>query len=141
MTHLALPQQTLFEHEMLAHITSEMRTAIAARNLSRLHAVTLRFQEHLNRMLALEEEDGYMSAVLESHPEVRDEIELRQREHNCFRMALTRILRRWPRAAEIDGATIRKVSYELLTLLEKLDEHTTREIHLLERALLDNSSR
>jgi hypothetical protein len=140
MTHLALPQQTLFEHEVLAHITSEIRTAIAARSLPRLHAVTLRFHERLNRMLALEEEHGYMSGALESHPGLRDEIELLQREHNCFRMALSRILTRWPRAAETDGATIRKVSHDLLTLLEKLDEHTTREIHLLERALLDNSS-
>lgn len=136
MTHLAISQQVLLEHETLARITSEVRAAVFARDLARLRSVLLAFAEHLERTLVLEEEDGYMVAVLEPHPELRDDIELLRREHTCFRMSVDRLLTRLDSVAAVDAATCRKVSHDLLALLQKLDEHTAKEIGLLEQALL-----
>lgn len=138
MTRLAIPPQALFEHEMLASISSELRTAVFSRNVACLHTITLAFQDHLNRMLALEEEGGFLATMLASHPEHRDDVELLVREHHCFRMAVERILAHWPSSLATDDPATLKTSRDLLSLLEMLDEHNAREVDLLSRAMVGN---
>ncbi len=140
MTRLAIPPQALFEHEMLASITSELRTAIFSRNVDRLRTMTLAFQDHLHRMLSFEEQGGFISIVLESRPDFRDDVDLLLREHDCFRMSAKRILARLPGSLATDDAAIRKTSRDLLMLLEKLDEHNTREVDLLASAVVGDEA-
>jgi hemerythrin-like domain-containing protein len=86
----------------------------------------------------LEEEDGYMAVVLAERPELTDEVEALRLEHEQFRRTLNRILARLRRVEPTDHATFAKISDDLLALLDKLDEHSRKEIGLLQHALLED---
>ncbi|MBI3839522.1 MAG: hemerythrin domain-containing protein [Planctomycetia bacterium] len=147
MDHLAIPQQVLVEHQTLAYVTSALRATIGwkfqgadlSRKLSSLRFVGQSFQRHLKHLMELEEEDGYMSVVLAERPELTDEVEALRQEHDRFRKALSRILRRLRRVEPTDHAAFAKISDDLLALLEKLDEHSRRETDLLQHALLEDN--
>ena len=144
MDHLAIPQQVLIEQQTLAYVTSALRATIGwkfqgsnlTRKLSSLLFVGQSFQRHLKRLIALEEEDGYMSVVLASRPELSAEVDALRREHNQFRTGVSRILTRIRRLTPTDHEGFAKTSAELLELLERLDEHGKKETDLLQEALL-----
>lgn len=145
-THLALPQQVLVENQTLAFVTSALRSTIGwkfqgsdlSRKLSSLLFVLQSFQRHLKRLMSLEEEEGYMSVVLNSRPELHEEVEALRREHDEFRAATARILARLRRLAPTDHQGFAKASEKLLALLDKLDAHSKKEIDLLQEALLQD---
>src|SRR5260370_35079482 len=76
MGHHDLAQQTLVENGMLMLIREGLRNTLAwsvqdagiPRKLSTLRFITQSFQRHLERVLALEEHDGYMDLVLHESP-------------------------------------------------------------------------
>jgi hemerythrin-like domain-containing protein len=86
--------------------------------------------------MALEEEEGYMSVVLASRPELHAEVEGLRLEHDQFRSGVARILSRIRRVAPTDHAAFAKTSAELLALLDRLDAHGQKETDLLQEALL-----
>ena len=71
MAHQDIAQQTLLEHGMLNHLTDALRSVIDwkfqgddfSRKLSTLRFIAQSFQRHLERLMALEEYDGYMDMV------------------------------------------------------------------------------
>jgi hypothetical protein len=144
MDHLASGQQLLVEHQTLGHITSALRATIGwkypATNLSRklesLRFVGESFKRHLKHLMELEEQGGYMSVVVTSRPESKEEVEKLQGEHAQFRKSLTRILARLRAVAPADRDTLESISQDLLGLLEQLDAHGKREVDLLQDALL-----
>jgi uncharacterized coiled-coil protein SlyX len=144
MDHHAIPQQVLNEHQTLAFVISALRSTIGwkyqgadlTRKLASLQFVGQSFQRHLKHLMALEEEDGYMSVVLASRPELSDEVTALWAEHDEFRRTLNRILNRLRRIEPTDHATFSIVSEEFLAMLEKLDQHSRRETDLLQEALL-----
>jgi hemerythrin-like domain-containing protein len=141
---LAMAQQVLVEHQTLAYVTSALRHTIGwkhqatdlSRKLESLQFVGQSLQRHMKRLLALEEEDGYMSAVLASRPELTDEVEALRQEHGQFRKGLSGILARLRRVQPTDHLTVAKISEDLLVLLQKLDEHSHKETGLIQHALL-----
>jgi len=142
--HIAISEQVLVEHEILAHITSALRATIGwkyqgadlTRKIGSLRFVGQSLQRHLKHLTGLEEEDGYMSVILESHPELNDEVEALRQEHGQFRKGLSRILTRLHLVQPTDDLTLAKVSEDLLALLKKLDEHSHKETGLIQHALL-----
>jgi hypothetical protein len=83
-----------------------------------------------------EERDGYMSVILESHPELSDEVEALRQEHGQFRKGMNRILTRLRLLKPTDHLTLAKITEDLLALLSKLDEHSHKETGLIQHALL-----
>jgi hypothetical protein len=142
--HHAIPQQVLVEHQTLAFITSALRSTIGwkyqgadlSRKLASLQFVGQSFQRHLKHLMALEEEDGYMSVVLASRPELSEEVAKLREEHDHFRRGVSRVLSRLRRVTPTDHAAFAAVSEEMLALLEKLENHSRRETDLLQEALL-----
>ena len=146
MDHLAIPQQVLVEHQTLAYVTSALRATMGwkyqgtdlSRKLSSLRFVGQSFQRHLKHLMELEEEDGYMAVVLADRPELTDEVEALRQEHDQFRKSLNRILARLRRVAPTDHEAFTKISDDLSGLLGKLDQHSRKEIDLLQHALLED---
>jgi hypothetical protein len=142
--HLAISEQVLVEHKILSHITSALRATIGwqyqradlTRKIGSLRFVGQSLQRHLKHLMGLEEEDGYMTVILESHPELSDEIEALRQEHGHFRKGLARILTRLRRIQATDHVALAKTSDLLLALLEKLDEHSHKETGLIQHAYL-----
>ena len=71
-----IAEQTRVEQELLRHVMEGLRLSTtwqvlgpdASRKLSTLRFVTGSFQRHLERLLALEEYDGFMDKVLACAP-------------------------------------------------------------------------
>lgn len=146
MDHRDIPEQVLIEHEILALVMGGLRTTIGwkhqgadlSRKLESLRFVGQSFQRHLKRLLALEENDGYMSVVVASRPELNDEVQALRQEHDEFRKGLNRILTRLRVVQPTDHLTFAKISEELVALLEKLEKHNHKEAGLIEHALLQD---
>jgi hypothetical protein len=142
--HLAISEQVLVEHKILSHITNALRATIGwkyqradlTRRIGSLRFVGQSLQRHLKHLMGLEEEDGYMTVILESHPELSDEIESLRQEHGQFRKVLARILTRLRLIPATDHLALAKISERLLALLEELDAHSHKETGLIQHALL-----
>ncbi len=144
MDHKDIQQQVLIEQATLAHIVSALRTTLGwkvreydfSRKLSSLLFVCESFQRHLKRLLRLEQSEGYMAEVLDSRPELSDEVRGLRRQHTEFRKKLREILARLRAVAHTDLAGFTQISTELEMLLDALDEHHRKEASLLQEALL-----
>ena len=138
------PQQVLIEQQMLRHITSALRTTMEwkyqgsdfSRKLSSLRFVAESFQRHLKRLMDLEEADGYMALVLESRPQLNQEIETLRQEHEQFRSLLPQIMGSLQRVSPTSPESMTNILDELTALLVKLDAHGKKETKLLQEALL-----
>jgi hypothetical protein len=141
---IAISEQVLVEHTILAHIVSALRATIGwkyqggdfARKIGSLRFVGQSLQRHIKHLTGLEEKDGYMSAILESHPELTDEVEALRQEHGQFRKSLNRILARLRVVQPTDNSTLAKISEDMLALLKTLDEHSHKETGLIQHSLL-----
>jgi hemerythrin-like domain-containing protein len=136
-------QQALAEHESLKHLRDALRVIMSwnledgeefSRKLSGVRFLSAAFQRHLEKVMELEEYDGYMSAVNESHPHLRREINALRAEHDRLRKALERFMGRLERVSPVDHTSFEEVCNELRVLMQKLDTHSERETALLQSA-------
>src|SRR5215831_1572861 len=95
-----IAEQIRFEQELLRHVmeglrlstTWQVRGPDASRKLSSLRFVTSSFQRHLERLLALEEDDGFLDREVAGAPHLgRAEAALRA-EHDGFRREARRVV-------------------------------------------------
>jgi hemerythrin-like domain-containing protein len=146
MDHTAISEQVLVEHKILAHIVSALRATVdwkhqgsdLTRKIASLRFVGQSLQRHLKHLTELEEDNGYMSVVLESHPELSDEVEALRLEHDQFRKGLSRILNRLRLVQPTDRSGLATIIDDVLALLKKLDDHSHKETGLIQHALLSD---
>lgn len=144
MDHKAISQQMMIEYELLAHLESALRNILQwtshrqdlPRKLSSLRFMTQAFQRHLERLMTLEEHDGYMEVVTESRPTLSPKVEALRAEHDTFRTALRRISARLERLTPEDPLPIGKLSDDLGSLLSQVEEHGRKEVDLLQVSLV-----
>ena len=137
-------QQTLIEHEALKHITSALRTVMDwhptgndfSRKLSSLRFIAQSFQRHLERLMALKEQDGYMEGPLAEKPNLAEKAAALLVEHDQFDESLHRLMLKLEHVASTDKQAIDKACLDLEELLIKLDDHHRREAELMQEAYL-----
>jgi len=135
-------RQTQVEHEMLGHIMEGLRITMswslegpdASRKVSTLRFVSQSFQRHLERLLALEEYDGYMSLALAASPQLGRMTDSLKAEHTQFRIDARKIVQRLERLPATDHATLNETCNQLLALLGRIEEHSRKEIALIQEA-------
>ena len=143
MTSLA--HQTLVEHQILEHVKDALRltlemkisSASLARKLSSVRFMAQSFERHLDRLLDLEEDGGYMEMVRERRPQLTDEAARLRHEHAELRELLASIQQGLEGLADDDEERFHGVCHKLHDLLDRLDEHDAQEINLLEQVLID----
>src|SRR5271156_5381901 len=72
------------------------------RKLSTLAFASKSLRRHLERLMNLEETDGYMDVVLETKPNLSKDVDQLRQEHDRFRQATFRIVRRFEQMSAID---------------------------------------
>src|ERR1022692_511411 len=135
MAHTDLAQQTLVEQNMLLLIIEGLRNTLAwevqgtdfARKLSTLRFITHSFQRHLERVLALEEYDGYMDLVLQASPQLGNSVDALRQEHQQFRKETSHIVHQFEHVSPTDGALFSQTCDELVDFLKRLDAHNKKE--------------
>ena len=142
MANNSITEQMVVEHEMLKSIVEGLRQAIGlkperdsfARKLHTIHFLALSLQRHLDHLLTLEECDGYMEAVVSLSPQLGRQVDALRQEHDQFRKASRQVVHGLETVAPTDQTTFRNVCDEALALLEKLDDHTRKEVDLVQEA-------
>jgi hypothetical protein len=106
----------------------------ASRKLSTLRFVAGSFQRHLERLLALEEFDGYLGLVRAASPRLVRAADALRAEHERFRAEAGRVVQRLERLPGTDPAALAPVCADLLALLVRVEGHSEREMALVHEA-------
>ncbi len=144
MNQRDIAQQTLLEQNLLTNITQAIRTTIAweprgndlGGKLRSLRFITASLERHLDHVMDLEEYDGYMTAALESSPNLAEKVTVLKHEHEYFRDQAHRLVAKLDRIAHDDRTGLEKVCIDIGDLLGRIDEHSRREADLLQEAFL-----
>ena len=137
-----LAEQTRVEQELLRHVmeglrlstTWQVRGPDASRKLSSLRFVAGSFQRHLERLLALEEYDGYMGLVRATSPRLGRTADALRVEHEHFRSEAWRVAQRLERLPDSDREALERVCADLLALLAQIESHSEKEMTLVHEA-------
>jgi len=146
MDHQGLAQRTFVEQKMLKQLMDALRVTLAreeragdsAQRLATLRFIAQSFQRHLERMMSLEEDDGYLGWVVDENPRLDRAVAALRDEHDRFRDGSQHVMRRLAQASTGDRADLDLVCEELLALLRMLDEHRAKEGGLLQEAFVQD---
>jgi hypothetical protein len=106
------------------------------RKLSSLQFTIKSFKRHLERVISLEENGGYMADVLDARPYLQDRIDGLSADHTRFRTRLQQLISELNEISEWEEPRFDKVCEDLRRLLNDIDLHDEREIELLQESLL-----
>ena len=89
----AAAQASCLEHQILDHVKQALRVTLQwkapafglSRKISSVQFTTKSFMRHLERMMELEEVEGYMDAVRQQKPNMEQRVERLERQHEEFR--------------------------------------------------------
>jgi hemerythrin-like domain-containing protein len=142
MAHTDLAQQTLAENKMLLLLVEGLRDTLAwkvqgadfTRKLASIRFFMKSFQRHLDRVLTIEEDGGYMDMVLQANPQQGDSVNALRQEHQRFRKEARHIDDQFEHVPPTDGDSFSHICGELGDLLNSLDAHNKKEIDLMQEA-------
>lgn len=132
------------EHQILDHVKLALRVTLGwqvptvglPRKLSSLQFTLKSFQRHLERLMDIEEQDGYMAMVAETKPHLTARVERLEHDHNAFRREICHLLPEVESLSDYQSEEFEMVCEEITALLEHVDRHDTEEIELLQETLL-----
>jgi hemerythrin-like domain-containing protein len=132
------------EHQILEHVKQALRVTInweapvvsMPRKLSSLQFTIKSFKRHLERVISIEEEHGYMHEVVDAKPYLQNRIERLERDHNVFRSRLRALTLELNDIKEWEEPRFEQVCQELQDLLDAVDRHDLGEVELLQESLL-----
>lgn len=133
------------EHKILEHVKRAMRVTLdwrapevsMPRKISSLRFTIRSLQRHLERVMSIEEEGGYMAEVLDLKPHLENRLACLAGDHNRFRSRLGLLLPELDSLNEWEEANYYQVCDELRELLDDLDRHDRDEIDLLQESLME----
>jgi len=138
ITQHEFAQQALVENGLLKSLTEGLQRALAweaseeafARKLSTVRFIFQSFQRHLERLMRLEEVDGYMDSVLATNPHLSKAVDRLKEDHFRFRQVSGRLAQRLERVSTTDYEPFTEICDELGDILHELDEHSAQEAKL-----------
>jgi hypothetical protein len=133
------------EHAILEHIKQAMRVTLdwqapevsLPRKISSLQFTIKSLQRHLERVMSIEEEGGYLAVVLDAKPQLRDRLASLAGDHQSFRNRLKRLLPELAALNEWEEDNFKRVCADLRQLIDDIDQHDKQEVELLQQSLLD----
>ncbi len=134
-----LIQQIKVESRALEHVSRALEAALGwstegtglSRKLSSVRFLTESYQRHVERLFALEEIDGFMESVSRLNPELTNQVDKLELEHDRFRTAIRASVVRIDLASPNQLADFDSICAEILTTINQVLEHLRRENELL----------
>lgn len=135
---------SLLEHQILNHVKEALRVTLdwdapvisLPRKLSSLQFTIKSFRRHLERVMSIEEEGGYLEEVADLKPNLQTRIESLNRDHARFRAWIRKIVPQLDDLNEWQEEQFGGICYEIRALLDDVDRHDEMEIDLLQEAML-----
>jgi hypothetical protein len=140
----AAAQASCLEHQILDHVKQALRVTLQwkapafglSRKISSVQFTTKSFMRHLQRMMDLEEDEGYMDAVRQQKPNLEPRVQRLQQQHDEFRELMEELKPEVAVLPALPSARAQVVCHRLVDLLNRVDQHDIEEIELLQRALV-----
>ena len=135
---------SLIEHKVLEHIKQALRITLdwsapvvsVPRKLNSLQFTMKSFCRHLERVMTIEEEGGYLEEVADVKPNLHARIESLNGDHDRFRARLRQVVRQLEALSDWEEERFESACDEIRRLLRDVDRHDSREIELLQEAML-----
>ena len=132
------------EHQILEHVKQAFRVTLEwkapsvslPQKMSSVNFTLKSFQRHLERLMAIEEEGGYMAMVSEVSPHLHQRIDHLAHDHDRFRQQIRNIVPCVEEICEWQPVEFAEVCAEIICLLDDVDLHDQNEISLLQDSLL-----
>jgi hypothetical protein len=137
--------QCLVEHQILQHVKAALRLTLGwevqavglERKLSSVRFTMHSFCRHLERIMQLEEDGGYLNDVVEQKPNLADKAASLAHEHAGFRGALCELAPAMDRVTADDACRFAELCRRWTELLDRIDAHDQKETELLQAACCD----
>ena len=132
------------EHQILDHIKQALRVTLdwkvpavgIQQKLSSMQFTLKSFQRHLERLMNLEERDGYMVFVAETKPNMCYRVDRLAQDHQRFRESIEHLLPEVEALCEYQSEDFEDVCQQIYALLDSVDRHDEAEVELLQEAFL-----
>jgi len=140
----AVAQASCLEHQILDHVKQALRVTLQwkapafglSRKISSVQFTTKSFMRHLERMMDLEEDEGYMDAVRQQKPNLEHRVQRLQQQHDEFRELIEELKPEVAALTALPSSRAQVVCHRLVDLLNRVDQHDIEEIELLQQALV-----
>ncbi|MCA9260185.1 MAG: hypothetical protein KDA61_13330 [Planctomycetales bacterium] len=134
------------EHQILEHLKRALRVTLEwktpsvglARKVSSVQFTVKSFHRHLERVMNLEEVDGYMRAVAERKPYLDERLGKLRQQHAEFRQRMGQLCPQLENANESEPDKFESLCRDVLSLLGEIDEHDREEIEILQESMLSD---
>lgn len=132
------------EQRVLSHVRSALKvmvdwrapTVSIDRKQSSIRHAMRSYLRHLQRLLDLEEQGGYLNEVIESRPYLQPEVSKLRLEHDQLRNRIRDFASRVDDNRAWSGDGFDGSCDSIRTLLEQVDSHDRDEIALLQETLM-----
>ena len=132
------------EHQMLEHIKNALRVTLGwaapAVEIERKRSSVLfamkSFQRHLDRLMGIEEEGGYLFMVSDTKPNMEEQISRLREEHDAFRREVAQLIVVVSEITDWQEEEFEHACRDIKSLLNHVDKHDQAEITLLQETLL-----
>lgn len=134
---IACMEHQIFEHvkqALLVTLNWDAPSVSMPRKLSSLQFTIKSFQRHLERVLSIEEEGGYMADAMDTKPYFQERVEQLAKDHARFRDRLRKLMPQLADTKEWEEPRFEQVCEDLRELIADLDQHNEREIELLQES-------
>lgn len=133
------------EHAVLEHIKQALRVTLdwqapevsLPRKISSLQFTIQSLQRHLERVMKIEEEGGYLAIVLDTKPQLQDRLEALAGDHQSFRLRMKALAPALNSLNEWEEDSFKRVCTELRQLLDDIDQHDRQEVGLLQESFVE----
>lgn len=140
----AAAQASCLEHQILDHVKQALRVTLQwkapafgmSRKISSIQFTTKSFMRHLERMMDLEEEEGYMAAVRQEKPNLEQRVQRLEQQHEEFRELIEELKPEVAALSALPATRAQVVCHRLIDLLNRVDQHDVEEIELLQQSLV-----
>lgn len=131
------------EHQTLEHIKGALRVTVdwqapsvsQARKKSSIRFALQSFCRHLERLMKIEEEDGYLDVVAEENPCLSHRISQLAEDHKHFRQRLKELVPRLAEVPDWQDEEFEGVCDEIKSFLDEVDRHDHDEVRLLQETM------
>ena len=131
------------EHQTLEHIKQALRVTLKwdapavsmERKRSSVRFTLQSLCRHLERLMKIEEADGYLDRVVEEKPNLHFRIQRLTRDHQHFRSRVEQLAPMLDDLNEWQDAEFDDACGEINELLDEIDRHDHEEVSLLQDAL------
>ena len=132
------------EHQVFEHIKQALLVTLnwqapsvsMPRKVSSLQFTIKSFQRHLDRVISIEDEGGYMADVVDAKPYMDERIDQLARDHVRFRERLRKLIPELNDIKEWEEPRFKKVCDNLRELIADIDRHNEQEVELLQESML-----